>query len=49
MVAHIRAMYKNGTLRLLDAVGLSAGPIWMSDDFDGPLPDELWLGEDATS
>lgn len=21
--------------------------IWMSDDFDDPLPDEFWLGEDA--
>lgn len=20
---------------------------WMSDDFDAPLPDEFWLGEDA--
>lgn len=27
--------------------GLHAGKIWMSDDFDDPLPDEFWLGEDA--
>ncbi|MBN8590934.1 MAG: toxin-antitoxin (TA) system antitoxin [Anaerolineae bacterium] len=20
--------------------------LWMSDDFDAPLPDEFWLGED---
>lgn len=20
---------------------------WMADDFDDPLPDEFWLGEDA--
>lgn len=20
---------------------------WMADDFDAPLPDEFWLGEDA--
>ena len=27
--------------------GLHAGMIWVSDDFDDPLPDEFWLGEDA--
>lgn len=27
--------------------GLHAGMIWISDDFDDPLPDEFWLGEDA--
>ncbi len=27
--------------------GLHAGKIWISDDFDDPLPDEFWLGEDA--
>lgn len=26
--------------------GLHEGMIWMSDDFDDPLPDEFWLGED---
>jgi len=25
--------------------GLHAGTVWMSDDFDEPLPDEFWLGE----
>jgi hypothetical protein len=25
--------------------GLNAGMIWISDDFDDPLPDEFWLGE----
>ena len=25
--------------------GLSRGEIWVSDDFDDPLPDEFWLGE----
>lgn len=24
------------------------GQIWMSDDFDAPLPDEFWLGSRAT-
>lgn len=27
--------------------GLHQGSIWTSDDFDEPLPDEFWLGEDA--
>lgn len=27
--------------------GLHAGAMTMSDDFDDPLPDEFWLGEDA--
>lgn len=26
---------------------LHPGAMWMSDDFDDPLPDEFWLGEDA--
>ena len=25
-------------------LGLHAGSIWMSDDFDAPLPDAFWLG-----
>lgn len=25
--------------------GLHADTIWISDDFDDPLPDEFWLGE----
>lgn len=27
--------------------GLHAGTTWVSDDFDDPLPDSFWLGEDA--
>lgn len=27
-------------------LGLHAGAIWMSDDFDAPLPDSFWLGGD---
>jgi antitoxin (DNA-binding transcriptional repressor) of toxin-antitoxin stability system len=27
--------------------GLHAGTTWTSDDFDDPLPDAFWLGEDA--
>lgn len=26
-------------------MGLHAGQIWVSPDFDDPLPDEFWLGE----
>jgi hypothetical protein len=26
--------------------GLNAGMIWISDDFDDPLPDSFWLGEE---
>lgn len=26
-------------------LGLHRGKIWISDDFDAPLPDEFWLGE----
>jgi hypothetical protein len=25
--------------------GLNAGQIWISDDFDAPLPDIFWTGE----
>jgi hypothetical protein len=27
--------------------GLHQGEIWMSNDFNDPLPDEFWLGEDS--
>jgi len=27
--------------------GLHEGEIWMSDDFNAPLPDSFWLGEGA--
>lgn len=27
-------------------LGLHAGKLWMSDDFDAELPDEFWLGGD---
>lgn len=26
--------------------GLHEGQIWMSDDFNEPLPDEFWVGDD---
>jgi len=29
----------------LRVAGLHAGSIWTSDDFDAPLPDELWTSE----
>lgn len=29
--------------------GLFAGQIWISDDFDDPLPDSFWLGDDESA
>jgi hypothetical protein len=29
--------------RIMD---LHKGQVWMSEDFDEPLPDEFWLGDD---
>jgi hypothetical protein len=26
--------------------GLNRGQIWVSEDFDAPLPDAFWLGEE---
>ncbi len=26
--------------------GLNRGQIWVSEDFDDPLPDKFWLGEE---
>lgn len=26
-------------------LGLNQGQIWMSDDFNDPLPDEFWMGD----
>ncbi len=28
-------------------LGLHLGATWMSDDFDHPLPESFWVGEDA--
>ena len=27
-------------------LGLREGEMWMAEDFDAPLPDSFWLGED---
>lgn len=27
--------------------GLHAGRYWIADDFDAPLPDDFWLGEEV--
>jgi hypothetical protein len=27
---------------------LNEGTAWVSDDFDDPLPDSFWLGEEET-
>jgi hypothetical protein len=34
---------RNNTPRI---PGLHHGEIWMSEDFNEPLPDDFWLGED---
>jgi hypothetical protein len=28
-------------------LGLHEGMVWMSDDFDEPLPDAFWLGQEG--
>jgi hypothetical protein len=28
-------------------MGLHQGKIWMSDDFNNSLPDEVWMGKDV--
>jgi len=29
--------------------GLDAGTIWVSDDFNEPLPDSFWFGDDLNN
>ena len=29
--------------------GLHAGAYWIADDFDAPLPDSFWLGEENST
>jgi antitoxin (DNA-binding transcriptional repressor) of toxin-antitoxin stability system len=36
----------NGPQQGKRIAGLNRGQIWMSDDFDAPLSDEFWLGEE---
>ncbi len=42
-VARLIPFDQKGQSRVPD---LHKGEIWMSDDFDEPLPDEFWLGEE---
>ncbi len=28
------------------SAGLNRGKIWVSEDFDAPLPDEFWVGQE---
>ena len=37
--------YNRSTVSKQRVPDLHQGKIWMSDDFDEPLPDEFWLGE----
>jgi antitoxin (DNA-binding transcriptional repressor) of toxin-antitoxin stability system len=41
-----RLMPMNGIGQKKRIAGLNRGQIWMSEDFDAPLPDEFWLGEE---
>jgi antitoxin (DNA-binding transcriptional repressor) of toxin-antitoxin stability system len=40
-VARLVPFSEEGQRRVAD---LNKGEIWMSDDFDEPLPDEFWMG-----
>lgn len=40
-VARLVPFSGGGQQRVAD---LNKGEIWMSDDFDEPLPDEFWMG-----
>lgn len=35
------------TVRGPRVLGLHPGDVWMSDNFNAPLPDDFWLGEKA--
>ena len=37
--------YERSNVPIKRVPDLHKGKIWMSDDFDEPLPDEFWLGE----
>jgi hypothetical protein len=40
-----RGLAEIGVPKLDRVLGLHPGVIWMSDDFDDPLPDQFWLGK----
>ena len=42
-VARLTRIWQTGQRRVPD---LNKGEVWMSDDFDEPLPDDFWLGEE---
>jgi antitoxin (DNA-binding transcriptional repressor) of toxin-antitoxin stability system len=42
-VARLVPIPPTGQMRV---AGLNRGAVWMSEDFDDPLPDEFWLGSD---
>ena len=44
---HIEPVEPSDAVRQPFVFGLHQGQVWMSDDFDAPLPDSFWLGEDA--
>jgi hypothetical protein len=47
MHALVDALAEAPTTEQMERIpGLHAGTTWVSDDFDDPLPDEFWLGEE---
>lgn len=44
---HVESAEPSPTPQRPFVLGLHQGQVWMSDDFDAPLPDSFWLGEDA--
>jgi Protein of unknown function (DUF2281) len=44
--AKSKAVQSPNHLSAQRVAGLHDGQIWISDDFNDPLPDEFWLGDD---
>jgi Protein of unknown function (DUF2281) len=44
--AKSKAVRSPNQLSAQRVAGLHDGQIWISDDFNDPLPDEFWLGDD---
>ena len=43
-IARLTAVAPSSSPRPPRVAGLHAGAIWISEDFDQPLPDEFWIG-----
>jgi antitoxin (DNA-binding transcriptional repressor) of toxin-antitoxin stability system len=47
LIARLETIIEQPTQRRQRVAGLGSGTTWVSDDFDDPLPDEFWLGDEA--